>query len=333
MSDYSWKERRVLVTGATGIVGSWLCEALIERGAYVVALVRDHDPQSRFYYERIAERCSVVSGDLVSYADTLRALNEHEIGTVFHLGAQTIVGSAERDPLGTFESNIRGTYMLLEAARQLPTLIKAFIVASSDKAYGDSPTLPYTEDMPLRGLHPYDVSKSCTDMLAQTYHHSYGLPVAIARCGNIYGGGDLNWSRIVPGTIRSILSGERPVLRGDGGNIRDYIYVRDVVDAYIDLAEHLETSSIAGNAYNFSPESRWSVLEIVEMVGKAMGVQPDPVILNKAKLEIRDQTLDSSKAKRELGWNSRWTLERGLAETVSWYREFLSSDLPKGLSR
>ncbi len=327
---YQWKERRVLVTGATGIVGSWLCEELVKREAYVVALVRDHDPQSRFFYEKIAEGCAVVSGDLVSYADSLRAVNEHEIGVVFHLGAQTIVGSAERDPLGTFESNIRGTYNLLEAARQLPALVKAFVVASSDKAYGDSDVLPYTEDMPLRGMHPYDVSKSCTDMLAQTYFHSFGTPIAIARCGNIYGGGDLNWSRIIPGTIRSLLNGERPILRSDGGNIRDYIYVKDVVDAYIDLAEHLESSDIAGNAYNFSPESRWSVLQIVEMVGNAMGVRPDPVILNKAKLEIRDQTLDASKARRELGWNSRWTLDRGLNETVEWYRNFLSRNLVKG---
>ena len=186
---------------------------------------------------------------------------------MFHLGAQTIVGTALRDPLECFESNIRGTYNLLEAARRLAPLVKAFVVASSDKAYGDSPVLPYTEDMPLNGKHPYDVSKSCTDLLSTTYHHTYGLPVTIARCGNIYGGGDLNWSRIVPGTIRSLLRGERPVLRSDGGPMRDYIYVKDVVDAYIALAEASDRPDVVGEAFNFSPQSRCTVREIVDAIG------------------------------------------------------------------
>ena len=206
----------MLVTGATGIVGSWLAQELSERGASVVALVLDDDPQSRFYADSIARSCSVVRGNLADIADCARAINSYECEVVFHLGAQTIVGTALRDPLECFESNIRGTYNLLEAARRLQPLVKAFVVASTDKAYGDAPTLPYTEEMPLRGKHPYDVSKSCADLLAAAYHHTYGLPVTVARCGNIYGGGDLNWSRIVPGTIRSLLRGERPVLRSDG---------------------------------------------------------------------------------------------------------------------
>jgi len=323
---FSWRERHVLVTGATGIVGSWLCEELVRRGASVVAFVLDDDPQSRFYSASIHRRCSIVRGHLARFEDCLRAINLHECTDVFHLGAQTIVGNALREPLETFESNIRGTYNLLEAARRLSPLVETFIVASSDKAYGDSPILPYTEDMPLIGRHPYDVSKSCTDLVSTAYAHTYGLPVTIARCGNIYGGGDLNWSRIVPGTIRSLLASERPVLRSDGGPIRDYIYVRDVVEAYIALAEatHAGTAS-PGEAFNFSPQSRYTVLEIVAEIGRAMGVDPNPDILASASMEIRDQTLDASKAKRRLGWGARWSLPEGLTETVAWYREHFGS--------
>jgi CDP-glucose 4,6-dehydratase len=270
-----------------------------------------------------------VRGTLVRFEDCQRAINQHECSVVFHLGAQTIVGTALRDPLETFESNIRGTYNLLEAARRLAPLIQAFVVASSDKAYGDSAMLPYTETMPLNGKHPYDVSKSCTDLLATTYAHTYELPVTIARCGNIYGGGDLNWSRIVPGTIRSLLAGERPVLRSDGANIRDYIYVRDVVDAYIALAEATVRDGIKGEAFNFSPESRYSVLDIVEAIGAAMNVAAYPKILNTATMEIRDQTLDASKAHTRLGWHTAWSLADGLAETIAWYRKHLSTSVAK----
>nr|QOL00448.1 CDP-glucose 4,6-dehydratase [uncultured organism] len=326
---FSWRERHVLVTGATGIVGSWLCEELVRRGAYVVALVLDDDPQSRFYRAGIDRRCSIVRGHLARFDDCLRAINLHECTDVFHLGAQTIVGNALREPLETFESNIRGTYNLLEAARRLSPLVQTVVVASSDKAYGDSPVLPYTEDMPLQGKHPYDVSKSCTDLLATTYAHTYALPVTIARCGNIYGGGDLNWSRIVPGTIRSLANDERPVLRSDGGPIRDYIYVRDVVDAYLTLAEATQAGSVSpGEAFNFSPQSRYTVLEILAEIGRAMDVVPDPVILAQAPMEIRDQTLDAAKAKRQLGWEADWSLADGLAETVAWYREFFRLAAP-----
>ena len=324
MSGYRWEGRRVLVTGATGIVGSWLCEELVRRGAFVVAFVLDDDPQSRFYTSGTVRACTVVRGDLARIEDCSRAINVHDCDVVFHLGAQTIVGTALRDPLECFESNIRGTYNLLEAARRLG-IVRAFVVASSDKAYGDSPVLPYTEDMPLNGKHPYDVSKSCTDLLAATYHHTYGLPVTIARCGNIYGGGDLNWSRIVPGTIRSLLRGERPILRSDGGPIRDYIYVGDVVSAYLALAEATERPGIAGEAFNFAPQSRVSVREIVDAIGRVMNVRPDPVVLNAAALEIRDQTLDAAKARKMLDWTAAWSLEDGLRDTVAWYREHLSA--------
>jgi CDP-glucose 4,6-dehydratase len=324
LKKHDWTTSRALVTGSTGIVGSWLAEELVRLGAHVVALVRDNDPQSRFFTERISENCSVVNGDLVELADCMRVINDHEIDVVFHLGAQTIVGAALRDPIECFESNIRGTYNLLEAARRLRELVRTVVIASSDKAYGDSPVLPYTEDMPLRGRHPYDVSKSCTDLLADTYAHTYGLNVTVARCGNIYGGGDLNWSRIVPGTIRWLLAGQRPVLRSSGGNIRDYIYVRDVVDAYITLAEQSERPEIAGSAFNFSPESRYTVLDIVDAIGKVLGVEPDPIILDSAQSEILHQTLDASKACRLLDWSTKWDLDSGLTETVAWYRRHLA---------
>lgn len=320
---FNWSERRVLVTGATGIVGSWLCEELVQLGAYVVAFVQDDDPRSRFYTDRIYKRCSVVNGDLARYADCSRAINNHEIEVVFHLGAQTIVGAALREPLECFESNIRGTYNLLEAVRHLQPLTKAVVVASSDKAYGESKVLPYTEDMPLKGTHPYDVSKSCTDLLSHTYAHTYGLNVTIARCGNIYGGGDLNWSRIVPGTIRSLLQGTRPVLRSDGSMVRDYIYVRDVVSAYLMLAEQSVETNLVGEAFNFSPEKGYTVLEILNEIASAMNMNADPIIENRVTMEIQNQTLDSSKARRILSWHPRWSTADALRETVSWYREYL----------
>ncbi|MFZ5816091.1 MAG: GDP-mannose 4,6-dehydratase [Bacillota bacterium] len=318
-----WQEKRVLVTGATGLVGSWLVKALLERGAYVVGLVRDWDPQSELIRSGEIQRIAVVSGALEDYGAVERAINEHEIDTVFHLGAQTIVGTAYRSPLPTFEANIRGSYHLLEACRVHAKLIKRVIVASSDKAYGESAVLPYTEEMPPLGQHPYDVSKSCTDLLAQTYHHTYGLPVVVARCGNIYGGGDLNWSRIVPGTIRSLYQGQAPVLRSDGTFLRDYVYVKDAVAAYLTMAEALERQGVQGEAFNFGPEQPRSVLEIVNALRRLMGREDlEPVILNQARAEIRDQYLDSQKALRVLGWKPGYSLEEGLKETLAWYLAF-----------
>lgn len=324
---FNWHERRVLVTGATGMVGSHLCSALLARGAYVVAFVRDDDPRSAFYRDGIAGQCSTVRGKLQSFDDCSRAINGHDIEVVFHLGAQTQVGTAQRDPLETFESNVRGSYNMLEASRRMGDLVKAFIIASSDKAYGDSGGQPYTEDMALRGQHPYDVSKSCTDLLAQCYSVSYSLPVAIARCGNIFGAGDLNWKRIVPGTIRSLLLDERPVLRSDGHDIRDYIYVSDVIDAYIMLAENCERTDVAGQAFNFSPESCVSVFEMVRLISGVMQSPLEPIVLGTATHEIKDQTLNVDRARRVLDWEPNWTLERGLVETIPWYRGALNREL------
>ncbi len=324
-----WKGRRTLVTGATGFVGAWLVEELVARGAQVVALVLDDDPQARFYTERIVDTCSVVRGNLTTFSDCMRAIGTHDVETVFHLGAQTLVGTALRDPLNTFESNIRGTYNLLEAARCLSPQVTSFVVASSDKAYGEATVLPLTESMPLAGRHPYDVSKSCTDLLATTYAHTYGLPAVIARCGNIYGGGDLHWSRIIPGTIRSLLAGERPQLRSDGHNIRDYLYVRDAVSAYVRLAERAGDAGFAGEAFNFSPQSRYSVLAVVDAIAAALGVVAQPNILATATKEIRAQTLDAGKARERLGWQPMWNLERGLTETIAWYERHLTDALPQ----
>jgi CDP-glucose 4,6-dehydratase len=324
----AWSRRRVFVTGASGIVGSWLVKRLVREGAYVVALVHDWDPQTELIRSGDIAKVNVVNGALEEYATLERAINEHEVDTVFHLAAQPIVSTALRNPLPTFETNIRGSYHLLEACRVHRGLVKQVVVASSDKAYGDAETLPYTEDMPLHGRHPYDVSKSCTDLIALSYAHTYRLPIAVARCGNIYGGGDLNWSRIVPGTIRSILQGERPILRSNGLYTRDYIFVDDVVDAYMATADGLAREEIFGQAFNFSPESRVSVIEITRLLLKLMDrTDLEPVILDQVTAEIKDQYLDASKARRMLHWTPRFTLEQGLAETIRWYRAFLGQEV------
>lgn len=316
--------RRALVTGASGFVGSWLVKALLDRGAEVVALVRDMDYRGEFARSGAYRRVSIVSGRLEDYSAVERAVNEFEPDTVFHLGAQAIVGPALRNPLPTFEANIRGTYHLLEACRVHARLIRAVVVASSDKAYGDHDRLPYTEAHALVGRHPYDVSKSCTDLLAATYHHTYGLPVAIARCGNVYGGGDLNWSRIVPGTIRSLVRGERPVLRSDGTMVRDYFYVEDAAAAYLALADRLDRPGVAGGAFNFSNEEPVTVTRIVDAIREVMGARElPPVVLGTASGEIKAQALCAARARSVLGWSAGYDLTAGLHPTVAWYRAYL----------
>lgn len=332
MSDTpaAWVGRRALVTGATGFVGCWLVRALAARGAGVVALVRDSDPQSDFFRSGLARSVSVVSGQLEDFETVRRAINEHEVDTVFHLGAQAIVGAALRDPLPTFEANVRGTWHVLEAARVHHGLVKAVIVASSDKAYGDTDDLPYKETHPLVGRHPYDVSKSCTDLIAASYFHTYGLPIAIARCGNVYGGGDLNWSRIVPGTIRSLLRRERPVLRSDGSMVRDYIYAEDAADAYLALAEQVGRPEVAGQAFNFSTESYVTVREIVRTIQEVMSAHDlEPVVLSQAVGEIKAQSLCSAKARTVLGWSASHDLAAGLRKTVAWYRDYLAAEVAR----
>lgn len=323
MTDF-WTDKRVLVTGATGLVGTWLVKALLKGKARVVTLVRDLDPQSDLVRTKLINQTTVVNGALEDIQAIDRAINEHEVDTVFHLGAQTIVGTALRNPLPTFEANIRGTYNLLEVCRQHRNLVKRIVVASSDKAYGTSPKLPYTEDMPLRGEGPYDVSKSCKDLISSSYYCTYNLPIAIARCGNIFGGGDLNWSRIVPGTIRSIYNGAAPIIRSNGLYTRDYIYIQDVVEAYLTLAKNVEREEVKGQGFNFGPSLPYNVLDIVSAIQTLMN-RPDlaPKILDEAKAEILDQTLCSKKAERLLQWTPSYDLKEGLKETIEWYEAYL----------
>ncbi|MBI1796649.1 MAG: GDP-mannose 4,6-dehydratase [Candidatus Eisenbacteria bacterium] len=321
-----WAGRRVFVTGATGLVGSWLVRALLERGSDVTVLVRDADPQSELLRSGDIARTSVVNGAVEDLSVVGRALNHHRPDTVFHLAAQTQVRCAYRDPYETFESNVRGTYTLLEACRRHADWVHGIVVASSDKAYGDAATLPYTEATPLDARFPYDTSKLCTDVIARSYFATYRLPIAIARCGNIYGGGDLNWDRIVPGTIRSLLKRERPIIRSDGTLVRDYVYVKEVVEAYLTLAEHVRRPEVTGEAFNFSAGRPLSVLEVVEAIGKTMKVEPRPDVRGEAVAEIARQYLSSERARAVLGWSSRYALDQGLGETVEWYREFIAAN-------
>jgi CDP-glucose 4,6-dehydratase len=318
-----WKDKSVLVTGCTGLLGSWMCKELISRNANVVGLVRDWVPKSVLINDEYINKMNVVRGDITDFQTMERVINEYEVEVVFHLAAQTIVEIANRNPLSTFETNIKGTWNILEACRRAPT-VKKIIVASSDKAYGDQPVLPYNEDMPLQGTHPYDVSKSCTDLIAKTYHTTYGTPVCITRCGNFYGGGDLNFNRIIPGTIRSILKGGQPVIRSDGSYIRDYFYVEDGVNAYLHLAEKMDDKNILGEAFNFSNEIQVSVLELVQKIICLLGNEEiKPKVLGTAKNEIIHQSLSAEKARNMLEWKPMYTLDEGLERTIKWYQNFL----------
>ncbi|MDR3639334.1 MAG: GDP-mannose 4,6-dehydratase [Isosphaeraceae bacterium] len=323
-SDF-WRDRSTLVTGATGLVGGWLVRRLLDAGADVVCLIRDGVPRSELIRSRMIDRVTRVEGDVRDQALLERALGEYEIDTVFHLAAQTIVGIANRNPVSTFESNIQGTWSLLEACRRSPR-VRQIILASSDKAYGSHPNLPYDEEAPLKGEHPYDVSKSCADLIARSYAVSYGLPVATTRCGNFYGGGDLNWNRIIPGTIRSALRGERPVVRSDGSFVRDYFYVEDGANAYLTLAESLAVRpELAGEAFNFSNESQVTVLELVRKILTMLGSDLQPEVRNEASNEIVHQYLSAAKARRLLGWGPQFNLDTGLGRTIGWYREHLGA--------
>ena len=307
MNPDFWKNRNVFVTGATGLLGSWLVSKLIEKVANVTCLVRDWVPSSYLILSGNIDRINVVRGELEDYSTVLRAINEYEIEAVFHLGAQTIVGTASRSVLSTFESNIKGTWNILEACRACSKLVRRLIIASSDKAYGAHKKLPYTEETPLLGRFPYDVSKACSDLLAISYFHSFKLPIGVTRCGNLYGGGDLNFSRIIPGTIRSALQNKRPIIRSDGKFIRDYFYVEDAVDAYLDLAEKMDSYKFHGETFNYGTETPATVIEIVELILKLMKKKDHkPLILNEASNEIREQYLSCKKAKERLKWKAKY---------------------------
>ena len=321
MDSIYWMDRSVLVTGANGFVGSWVTRTLIDLGARVVAVVRDTPARGGLALQGLTNKVDVVTGSLTEYSVVERALNEFGVEVCFHLAAQAIVGVANRSPISTFESNMQGSWNVLEACRRTPS-VTGVVVASSDKAYGDHPSLPYTEDFELRATYPYDVSKAATDMLARSYHRTYGLPVAVTRCANIYGGGDLNYSRIIPDAIRSLLRGRDPVIRSDGTPTRDYMYARDAADAYLTLAEQLNRDDVAGEAFNFGTETPISVLdlvnEIIAVSGQA-GRRPRVMGHGKPSGEIDAQYLASGKARERLGWQPRYDLRSGLRETYDWF--------------
>ncbi len=320
-----WLDRRVFVTGATGLLGSWLTVKLLDLGADVIVLIRDWVPESELFQTSAASKTTIIRGDLTDQELLERSLNEYEIETVFHAAAQTIVGTANRSPISTFESNIRGTWCLLEAVRR-SELIKQVIVASSDKAYGSHEELPYREAAPLQGRHPYDVSKSCADLISQSYAHTFGLPVCITRCGNLFGGGDLNWNRLIPGTIRSAVRNESPIIRSDGTYIRDYFYVEDAAVAYMMLAEKMaQNPDVCGEAFNFSNEIQINVLDITLKILSLMGREDlKPTILDQAGNEIQHQYLSAEKARTTLGWKPEFTLDDGLKRTIGWYQSFFA---------
>jgi len=320
-----WRDRLTFVTGATGLVGARLAGRLIDAGADVVCLVRDWVPKSELVRAGLLENVTVVRGDVRDQALLERVLAEYEVNTVFHLAAQTIVTIANRNPVSTFETNVGGTWALLEACRRNPT-VKQIVLASSDKAYGEQTDLPYREETPLQGTHPYDVSKSCADLIGKAYALTYDLPLAITRCGNFYGGGDLNWNRLVPGTIRSVLRGDRPVIRSDGSNTRDYFYVEDGAAAYMALAEWLaEHPAECGEAFNFSNEEQLSVVELVRRLLELMGSKLEPDIRSESSNEIQAQYLSAAKAREVIGWRPLFSLDDGLRLTVEWYRNFFAT--------
>jgi len=320
-----WADRPTLLTGATGLVGGWTLRRLVESGADVVCLVRDWVPGSEAVRSGLLEGAIVARGDVRDRDVIERVLGEYEVDTVLHLAAQTIVGIANRNPISTFETNVAGTWAVMEACRRSPR-VEQVVLASSDKAYGEQPQLPYREDTPLEGRHPYDVSKSCADLIATSYAVTYDLPVVITRCGNFFGGGDLNWNRIVPGTIRSVLRGQRPVIRSDGSLVRDYFYVEDGAAAYMQLAEWLAGNQDGrGEAFNFSNETQLTVSELVERILGLMGSDLVPEVQGEASHEIPAQFLDASKARGILGWAPLFSLDEGLERTIAWYREALGA--------
>lgn len=321
-----WHGKRVLVTGATGLLGPTLIETLLAQKAEIVALVRETVPSSLFYSNHLFTRCTTEQGDLLDYDQIERIINEQEIEVVFHLGAQAIVSIANRSPRSTFKSNIEGTWNLLEACRHSPW-VKKIIIASSDKAYGHQEQLPYTEETPLQGRYPYDVSKSCADLIAQSYYHTYRLPLCITRCGNFFGPGDLHFNRIIPGTLQSLYSGKRPIIRTNGTLIRDYIYVKDVAQGYIMLAEKMDDPSLHGHSFNLSTDKPYTVLEIVqEIIDIVAPGNYTPLVLNQITCEIPAQHLSSEKARTILGWQPHYGLHKGLEETAAWYQAFFAQE-------
>jgi CDP-glucose 4,6-dehydratase len=317
----NWKDKNVFVTGADGFIGGWIAKTLVEKGANVVVVIRDFKKENSLDIHKIRDKVTVVPGDIVNYELMSRIMNEYSIEYVFHLAAQALVGIANRSPLSTYESNIKGTWSILEAARNLKT-VKGIVVASSDKAYGVQEKLPYTEEQPLMAVYPYDATKACTDILARSFAKSYNLPIAVTRNGNTYGGGDMNFSRIIPDAVVSCLNGKELIIRSDGKAERDYFYIKDAVDSYLTLAENVHRENVAGEAFNFGTETPINVLNLVKKIVKLTGKNIPVKVLGTARNEIDKQYLSISKAKRVLNWKPKYPLDKGLRETIEWYKEF-----------
>jgi len=319
----NWKKENIFITGGDGFIGAWLAKAFTERGANVIILVRNLEKEFTYKVFNLEDKTTQVQGDLADTQLLERVLRDYSISSCFHLAAQSIVGIADQSPVPTFESNIRGTWNLLEACRNMNTL-KRIIVASTDKAYGQQKKLPYTEKSPLLGLYPYHASKACEDIIAQSYSFSYRLPIVITRNANTYGPGDLNFSRIVPDAIRCVLQGKEFVTRSDGTPERDYMYVEDAVDAYITVAEQIDKKGVKGEAFNFGTGKAVSVTYLFKKIAQLCG-KPDlePKILGTAKNELDRQYLATDKARQLLGWKQSYSLEQGLRRTIEWYRDYL----------
>jgi CDP-glucose 4,6-dehydratase len=321
-----WLDRPVFVTGGTGLVGSWLVKRLLAAKAQVICLVRDWVPRREILQSDLLSQITIIRGDICDQALMERILGEYEVPTVIHLAAQTIVGIASSNPISTFETNIRGTWTLLDACRHSPK-VKQVVCASSDKAYGSHEKLPYDENSALDGIYPYDMSKSCSDLISRTYAKVFKVPTITTRCGNFYGGGDFNWNRIVPGTIRSVVRNQAPVIRSDGKFIRDYFYVEDGANVYMELAEKLASNpELSGEAFNFSNEIQVDVLELVDRILKLMGSNLKPEVRNEASYEIRHQYLSAEKARKMLNWSPLFDLDEGLNRTIEWYKEYFERD-------
>lgn len=320
MNPKLWRNKKVLITGHEGFLGSWLTKSLLELGAEIVGvdLVKNR-PHS--ILKNLREKIKGIKGDVADFGFISRILEEERPRIVFHLAAQAVVGEAIQDPVKTFKSNIEGTWNILESCKD-KEFIEGIVIASSDKAYGEHEDLPYREEMALRSHYPYDVSKGCADLIAYTYFKTYGLPVCITRCGNIYGPGDLHFSRIIPDAIGSMIKNRQLLIRSDGQFTRDYIYIEDVVRGYILLAERMEELNLYGEAFNFSNERPISVLELVQIIYKICDREPNYKILNKTKYEIRNQYLSANKAREVLSWRPKYNLEQGLERTIEWYKGF-----------
>jgi CDP-glucose 4,6-dehydratase len=322
-----WKGRNVMVTGITGFLGTWIAKDLVERGANLIAFVRDEIPNMPLRTMDIYENLgAIVRGDIIDFGSVKRTLNEYEVDTCIHLAAQTIVGIAKRSPTTTFDVNIRGTWNVLEAART-SEMLKRLIIASTDKVYGEPINLPIKEEHPLLAAYPYDASKACVERLARTYFTTYGLPVSITRCCNIYGGGDLNFSRIIPGTIRSIIMNENPVIRSDGTPVRDFIYVKDASRAYMVLAENMHKKDVKGETFNFGSNAPINMLDLVNKIIKISGhtdLKADVQGERKPDAEIDEQYLSSEKAGKFLSWEPKFDIDSGLKETIKWYEDYFS---------